>query len=159
MSDLFEVVFENIVKNNVIQLLMLLISKAGRIINVQCSEDIRLIVEGSLDAKALDSVLNFNGSVTVFINVTDMTFGSIILPNVLLRLVKYDEKYDIDFNFDSNEMKNTDMMNLVTDLHYHAKEIAKGHDVGALFGGLEPASDEDTRYFTNNDLGVLSQEV
>ena len=155
MSSLFEVVFENVVKSNVIRLLLLLIAGAGRIVNAQCSEDIRLIVAGELDAKALDSVLNFQGDVTLSINLGDLKVGGVILPKVLLRLVKYGEQYDIDFNFDSNELENVDMMSLVTQLHDHAKEIARDNDVDTFFGGMEPASDEDTRYFTNNDFGPL----
>lgn len=156
MSSLFEVVFENIAKSNVIRLLLLLIAGAGKIINAQCSEDIRLIVSGELDVKALDSVLNFQGGVAVLINLDYLKVGGVILPKVLLRLVKYGEQYDIDFNFDSNDLENVDMMSLVTELHDHAKEIAKDHDVGAFFGGMEPAADEDTRFFTNNDWGPMS---
>ncbi len=156
MSSLLEVVFENIVRSNVIRLLLLLIAGSDRIINVQCSEDIRLIVGGELDAKALDSVLNFQGNVTVLINLSDLKVGGITLPKVLLRLVKYGEQYDIDFNFDSNELESMDMMSLVTELHDYAKEIARDNDVGTFFGGMEPASDVDTRYFTNDDFGPVS---
>ena len=156
MSNLFEVVFENVVKSNAIRLLMLLTAGAGRIINAQCSEDVRLIIAGELDANALDSILNFHGDVTVLIRLNEMKVGDIILPNVLLRLVKYGELYDIDFNFDSNEFENVGMMNLVTELHDYVKEIARNHNVDTFFGGMEPAWDEDTRYFTNDNLGPLS---
>ncbi|MEJ2754313.1 MAG: hypothetical protein P8104_00355, partial [Gammaproteobacteria bacterium] len=61
MSSLFEVVFENVFKRNVVRLMLLLIAGAGRIVNAQCSEEIRLIVSGELDANALNSVLNFQG--------------------------------------------------------------------------------------------------
>ena len=156
MSSLFEVVFENVVKSNVIRLLMLLIAGAGRITNIQCSENIRLIIEGDLDVKALDSVLSFHGDVTVLINLVDMKIGGVTLPKVLLRWVKYGDLYDIDFNFDSNDLEDMGMMNLVTALHGDIKEIAKDNGVVAFFGGMEPASDEDTRYFTNDVLGPLS---
>lgn len=155
MSSLLEIVFENVVESNVTRILMLLIARAEKIVNVQCSEDISLIVASDLDPTALDSVLSFQGSVTVLINLDDVKVGGIILPKVLLRLVKYGEQYDIDFNFDPNDLENLDMLTLVTELHYHAKKIAIEHDVKTFFGGIEPAVDEGTRYFTNDALGPV----
>jgi hypothetical protein len=155
MSNLLEVVFENVCTRNVGQLLLSLIAGAGRIVNAQCSEDIRLIVSGELDANALNFVLKFQGDVNLSINIGDLEFGGVILPNVLLRLVKYGEQYDIDLNFDPYELENVDMMGLVKQLHDHAKEIARDSGVDTFFGGMEPASDKDTRYFTNDDFGPL----
>jgi hypothetical protein len=155
MSSLFEVVFENIVKNRVIRLFMFLIAESDRIICAQCSEDVRLIVAGEIDTKALDSILNYNGDVTVLVNLDDMKVGNLILSKVLLRLVKYGERYDIDFNFDSNELENEGMMRLIKELHDYAKNVARDNEVSVFFGGIEPASDEDSRYFTNDELGPL----
>lgn len=103
MSSLLEVVYEDVVENNVTRLLMIVIAEAGKIVNVQCSEDIRLWKASDLDATAFGSVLRIQGSVTVSINLDDLKIGGVILLKVLLRLVKYGKKYDIDFNFDSNE--------------------------------------------------------
>jgi hypothetical protein len=115
-----------------------------------------LVIADELDVKALDSILSFHGDVTVIINLDDMKVGGLILPKVLLRLVKYGERYNIDFNFDSNELENVSMVSLATEFHDHTKEIARNNGVDNFFGGMEPASDEDTRYFTNNDLGPLT---
>ena len=156
MSGLLEVVFENVLKSKVIQLLMMLITASGRIINVQCSEDIELMNEGELDVDSLSSLLSFDGDVSVLFNLNDMKIGSIILPNVLLRLVKYGVRYDIDFSFESEEIENVDMTTLVAELHNHAKEVAKNHNMADFFCGMEPAFDEDTRYFTNECLGPLA---
>lgn len=155
MSSLLEVVFEGVLKTKVIQLLMLLVTASRRIIDVQCSEDIELMNDGELNLDSLSCLLSFNGDVSALISLDDMSIGSITLPNVLLRLVKYGEHYDIDFNFDSGEIKNIDMAELVTELHHHARWIARDHSMAEFFCGMEPASDEDTRYFTNEILGPL----
>lgn len=156
MSSSLEVVFENVLKSKVIQLLMLLITSSERIIRVQCSEDISLMNERGLDVDSFRSLLGFDGDVSVLLNLNDMKIGSVILPNVLLRLVKYSECYDIDFNFDLEEVENVDMTALVAELHNHAKGVAKNHSMACFFCGMEPASDEDTRYFTNECLGPLA---
>lgn len=155
MSSLLEVVFENVIQRNVGRLLLLLIAGAGRIVNAQCSEDIVLIVSGKLDANALNSVLNFQGDVALSVSLSNLKFGGVIFPKVLVRLVKYGEQYDIDFNFDPDELEGVDMMSLVKQLHDHAKEIARDSEVDTFFCGMEPASDKDTRYFTNDDFGPL----
>lgn len=157
MTNLFEVVFENLVKSSAIRLLLLLISCAERVINVQCSDDIKLPDFGDFDRKTLESVLSFEGDISVFINLDGMSFGSLVLPKVLLRLVKYNDKFDIDFNFDVNELKNTGMTNLAKNLHSHTKDIAREYEIATFFGGMEPASDVDTRYFTNGSMERLAK--
>ena len=156
MSKLLEIMFENVFEDNVIPLLLMLIGKPRNIIKVQCSEETNLVIDGRLDVYALNFVLKNNGDVTVIISLYSIEFGDVLLPKALLRLVKYGKKYDIDFTFDSNELEKTDMDNLLSELHGHAIEIAKDNDIGAFFCGMEPASDEDTRYFTNYKLGPLS---
>ena len=157
MASLFEVVFENIVKSGVIQLLLFLISCAERVINIQCSENVELSTSGELDEKFLESVLNYDGDISVVINLGNVNFGSLVLPKVLLRLVKYDNQFDIDFNFDTNDLQNMGMTDLAKELHTHTKYIAKEYEVATFFGGIEPASDVDTRYFTNGNKGRLAQ--
>lgn len=43
MTDLLEIVLENISRSKVCQLLMLLLGQAGQITEIQCSEDIKLL--------------------------------------------------------------------------------------------------------------------
>lgn len=152
---MLEVVFENVLKTKVIQLFVLLVMASRRVVNVQCREDIELMNEGELDVDSLSSLLNFDGDVSVLVSLNDMNIGGVTLPNVLLRLVKYGDCYDIDFNFDTEEVENTDMTALVAELHHHAQQIAGEHRMAEFFCGMEPASDEDTRYFTNEMLGPL----
>lgn len=156
MTNLFEVVFEGVNKTYVVQILTRLISDAKRIIGVECTEDIALMGEGQLDIEALESVLNFNGDVSILIKLQEMKAGNAILPSVLLRLVKYDDQFDVDFNFDADELKNMNVALLMRHLHSYAQEVAGECNVGNFFGGMEPASDKSTRYFTNQITGPLS---
>lgn len=156
MTNLFEVVFERVNKTYVVQILIRLISDAKRIVGVECTEDIALMDDGQLNMESLESVLSFNGDVSILIELDDMKAGNAILPSVLLRLVKYDDQFDVDFNFDADELKNMDVALLMTYLHSYVKDVAKECNVGHFFGGMEPASDKSTRYFTNQVAGPLS---
>lgn len=157
MINVFEVVFEGVLKARVINLLRSLVICAKGIINAQCSEDIDLMHHNKLNDKALNSVLNFEGDVSVLINLHDLKADGLILPKVLLRLVKYGDQYDLDFNFNPDELDNVSITFLVTSLHRYVNKIAAMHNVACFFGGLEPASDERTRYFTNEKKGPLAE--
>ncbi len=155
MSNLLEVVFENVSKVNVSQLLLCLVYSAKCIISADTSEDIELLDEGKLNKPAVESLISFSGDVTALIQLEEMKVDGIVLPLVLLRLVKYNDLYDIDFNFDCAELKHIDMSKLIKALHMSTSSLAKENDVKNWFAGMEPASDENTRYFTNNELGYL----
>lgn len=155
MENLFEVVFESVSKDRVVQLLIHLISCASQSIEIECTENIALMVNGRLSVEGLESVLHFNGDLCVLIRLQQMKAGSVVLPKVLLRLVKYGDSYDVDFNFDLSEPKNVPLS--MKYLHMFAIEIAKDFEAKNIFGGMEPASDDNTRYFTNQKAGPLTE--
>lgn len=155
MRNLLEVVFEGVLKSSVIQLLMLLVNSSKCIINTQCSENIDLQFKDKLSEDALDKVLSFESDVSVLINLQNLTTENIELPKVLLRLVKYGEQYDIDFNFEVDTLDDANLKLLITSLHHDVNKIAIAHNVDRFYCGLEPASDESTRYFTNGNMGPL----
>lgn len=154
MANLFEVVFENVAKNNVMELLSHLTPEPRSIVNYQCSEKNQLI-NTSEYTETLCYFLNFYGDASMLIHLDHIKIDAVILPEILLRLVKYGEQYDVDYNFDLNLIKDMNMPDLVKKIHNHTKNIAKDINVSNFFGGMEPASDESTRYFTNNNLGPL----
>ncbi len=155
MSNLFEVVFEDIPKSKVIPLLLSLIASSNRVINTRCSGGISFMDGDKISTSILESVLNFEGDISMLFDLQDMHVGSIDLPKVLLRLVKYTDKYDIDFNFDESEIDNKYIQSLIAELHDCAKKLASDYNIQNFFGGMEPALDEDTRYFTNEVLGPI----
>ncbi len=153
--NLIEVVFENVAENHVTKLLSLLVLSSEKVSEVECSEDIIVLEGNEILDKGVEDFLNFDGDVTVLIIIENLTLGSLTLPKVQLRLLKYDNYYDIDFNFDSNRTKDISKATLIKQLHTQVKKLALSCNVTSFFGGVEPASDEDTRYFTNVELGPL----
>ncbi len=156
MTNLIEVVFENVAENHVTKLLSLLVPSSEKVSEFECSEDIIVLESNKIFDKGVEEFLNFDGDVTALIIIENLTLGSLTLPKVQLRLLKYDNHYDIDFNFDSNRIKGMSTTTLMKQLHTQVKKLALSCNVTSFFGGVEPASDEDTRYFTNVGLGPLS---
>lgn len=155
MSDLLEVVLENILRSKVCQLLAFLLGHAGQIIEIQCSEPIDISSETDISEDEIESFINLNDDASLIIKLNNLNVAGIIIPSVLLRLVKYDDQYDIDFNFDESDIAGVGTTGLMKKLHVYISDLGKNYQVADWFGGLEPASDEETRYFTNSEFGPL----
>jgi len=155
MDELIEIVFENVSKEKVFHLLKCLRCDAESIASVGASEDIDFLKNGELNQQAIESIINFSGDVTILIRLKKIKIGEITIPLVLLRLVKYDDQFDVDFNFDHSEIQYLPQSMIIKELHKRISEIAKENGVISWFAGIEPASDEETRYFTNEEIGPL----
>lgn len=155
MADLLEVVLENVLRSKVCQLLMLLLGQAGQITEIQCSEVIKFSSETNISEGEIESFLNLPDDASLIIKLSSLDIADCIIPSVLLRLVKYGDQYDVDFNFDESDVTSMDTMALMKQLHGYISELGERYEVGDWFGGIEPASDEDTRYFTGNEFGPL----
>jgi len=156
MSDLLEVVLENILRSKIYQLLAVLLEHAGQIIEIQCSEPIDILSETDISEDEIESFINLNDDASLIIKLNNLNVAGITIPSVLLRLVKYGDQYDIDFNFDESDITDMDTTGLMKKLHVYISDLGKNYQVADWFGGLEPASDEDTRYFTNSEFGPLN---
>ena len=156
MTDLLEVVLENVSCSNVCQLFLVLLGHAGQIIKVQSNEPIEISSEADISQDEIESFINLTNDASLIIKLRDLNLAGIIIPSVLLRLVKYGDQYDIDFNFDESDISDVGTTELMKELNVYISDLGKTYQVGEWFGGMEPASDEDTRYFTNTEDGPLS---
>ena len=156
MTNLIEIVFEQVSKSCIVQLFCMLINCSEKVKNLQCSEEqFELIDANDLSEDALTKLTLFNGDLSLIINVTALNLDDIMLPNIQLRLIKYGNDYDVDLNFDFNELRDIDTITLINRLHKNTQKLASKFEVTCFYGGMEPASDEDTRYFTDDEIGPL----
>ena len=152
---LVELVFEEVNRENVSGLLSDIVSMADKIAAVQCTAETTPALDIHLDQRALSSVLHFAGNVSVAVSLHNLRLGDELFPTVLLRLTKYDQNYDLDFSFDTDELECTEICNLIGNLHRAASLFASKHHVQSFFAGIEPASDKHTRFFTCSQPGPL----
>lgn len=155
MSDLIEVVFEKISKEFVTQLFIKLLKKTEKISNIKCSEQFISLPNEEISEDIIDKLIEYDCDFTLIVNTKNLKFDNITIPNTLFRLIKYGYDYDVDFNFDYNEIKNVKVPDLINILQNHMKIIASEFGVSSFYGGMDPASDKDTRYFTGEELGPL----
>ena len=105
--------------------------------------------------KSFDSI-NLNNKPALFeILVGEIGLNSgISVSNVHIRLLKYEKtKYDIEVNFDLDDVKFKGFGGLEVAMHNYAKKISDRNHVKSYYSGLEPAKDLDTRFFTCDTIG------
>lgn len=156
MSKIIEIVFENVSKENANPLFNYILSKAEDIKLVHVAESISREPVIILDDHLLDGVINSSDDASIIVKSKSVVLKDVFLPELILRLIKYDNMYDIDLNFDSINIDMPIKDFLVNKIHPCIKDIASEYAVSIFFCGVDPAADEDTRYFTGKALGPLS---
>ena len=73
------------------------------------------------------------------------------LKKVHVRILTYDDQFDVEVNFIPRDAEGASLEAVMDALHRYAIRLSERHDVGSYYAGIEPASDEATRFFT----GVL----
>ncbi len=155
MGGLFEILFESVSRSSVFPLLVALLHGTEQIESFFCSENFTMDIAGGLSEEALNQILDFDGDICMSLFMNSLKLDGIVLPNVQIRLIKYGTEFDIEYNFDENELHNSSVPLLINRLHEHAKRLSIEFNVSNYYGGLESALDEDTRYFTNEEKGPL----
>jgi hypothetical protein len=82
---------------------------------------------------------------------------SVVIKRPHVRVLCYGDRiYDVELNFSLADVDELVPGRLSVDLQTFAACLVKPFDSVSFFAGLEPASDEDTRIFTNEEMGPLT---
>lgn len=152
MSKIVEIVFDGICSSqlpNVIDYF---------IMNSSFSNTSEVFFEGKKeiisDFVNLKKVLLYQDFSKALLKLLFLNIGSdklIMKVNVWIYLNK--SNFDLEIDFDLDEI--ADVTRLVEDLYCFANQFAKLFHINLFYSGLEPAYDEDTRFFTNQMIGPL----
>lgn len=159
MAELIEVVLEDVPKSKVYETIEHILGDAGEVMEVQCSEQIADCDQAELSEKGIKSFLELSEQASILVNVDGLKIGKVTIPSVLLRIVKYEDSVDIDFNFSESDLRDITTADLMSKIHAYVADLGKRYGISHWFGGMEPASDEDTRYFTGDEVGPLAMQV
>ena len=80
-------------------------------------------------------------------------YNGVLLSVVLFRVVKYGGSFDVEFFFYDSDVD--DVGAAMRGMQRYIVELASKFQLGGFYGGMEPAVDVQTRYFTNGDFGPL----
>ena len=158
MKNLIEIVFENILFDALGDLIKNLSSSGKSIKNYSLSADWEL--EGDINWHSAISINQaFKKHTTGWsfsINLNALNINTLIIKNCTLQVLHYDSQYDINIHFDLEDIYLQNHTDFVTTLMILSKNIALKYGIKDYFAGLEPACDEDTRLFTNDNKGPLT---
>ncbi|QUW67770.1 hypothetical protein KFQ04_11620 [Pseudomonas synxantha] len=154
MKESYEVVLGGVVKEDIIVLLKDLESHSERVDDVTASEVLGIVSCLGLDQIMIAELCHFEGDVCVSAKLYGFDIVSASSDFfVLLRVIKYGEDVDVELCFDDSIFSDVDKVMLL--LQKYIKEISDRVRMKEYYGGVEPAKDLDTRYFTGEMLGPL----
>ncbi|MEE1880860.1 hypothetical protein V0R55_11860 [Pseudomonas soli] len=112
-------------------------------------------VQGGESLEAVTQRLHGSGeSVCLSLRLWEFNVSNkVSLPLVLLRVIKWEDRLDIELSFNSTPAD--DLSDIMQALHAYVSGLAGRFSIPVFYGGMEPAIDNDTRYFTNETLGPL----
>ncbi|MBW6238987.1 hypothetical protein Q8W80_20815 [Pseudomonas aeruginosa] len=154
MKELFEVIFEGVKTSRLFFLLKEIESKSDRIFDFNFSEDFFSSNVNVFSELLIDSFLGFNGDLYFGVSMEGFSVkDGLKLPVVLLRVLKYEGGVDVGLCFYMNDFNSAGKVML--EFQKYMNGISADFGFENFYGGLEPASDQETRFFTNNRLGPL----
>lgn len=82
--------------------------------------------------------------------------STVYIPMLLIRVIRFDGTVSIDFSFDMDWPNAIAAMPM---LHRHFQQLKLLAGASTVFGGMEPAQDLDTRFFTDDERGPLAGSI
>lgn len=154
MKELYEVVLGGVVKDDIIVLLKDLERHSERVDDVTASEVLGIVSCLGLNQSMIAELCRFEGDVCVSAKLYGFDIVSASSDFfVLLRIIKYGGSVDVELCFDDSVFSDVDKVMLL--LQKYLKEISGRVRMKEYYGGVEPAKDLETRYFTGEMLGPL----
>ena len=145
-TGLIEVVLENVRKKDVANLLIEIVSVADDLAEVLGAVGEMPIAKMELDKRTICAAIDLPEDILLLVIMGKLQFGSTSIKDPLLRLVKYEDKYDIDFSFEGDELSNADLLGI----YEAAIQLTTKYYFRSIYLGLEPATDTEGRFYTWN---------
>ncbi|WP_147310742.1 hypothetical protein [Pseudomonas citronellolis] len=154
MTESYEVVFQQVAVGNLLELLNALEVSSEVLSDLGISESLGNMLLAGGDEKLIDGIVSYEGDICLTgrlykFNISD----EVCLPFVFLRVIKYAGGIDVELSFDDTQI--FDIGGLMRAMQIYADGLSKRINMVGFYGGLEPAIDIDTRYFTGDVLGSL----
>lgn len=119
------------------------------------SEDFGEVGPVEINKSLIDAIVAYEGDVCLTEQLHEFKVSEAIrVPLVLLRVIKYKDEVDVELSF--NKTPSLDVNKIMLAMQEYADALSREFNIKEFYGGLEPAADIDTRYFTGSALGSVS---
>ncbi|UUC49976.1 hypothetical protein [Pseudomonas citronellolis] len=154
MTESYEVVFQQVAVGDLLELLNAIEVSSEVLSDLGVSESLGDILLAEIDKKLIDGIVSYEGDICLTGRLYKFNVSNeICLPFVFLRVIKYANGIDVELSFDDTRL--FDIGGLMRVMQIYADGLSKKINMVGFYGGLEPAIDIDTRYFTGDVLGPL----
>lgn len=151
MYGLIEIIFEELDLNTVVSVLRELTQDGKKIEACKLSNDsgTEVEVDWSTNSSISKSFTLANNSV-IFLRFTELSMSDLVIPRCCLGVWFYDPIFELEFYFGCENIPAGFHRSFAQCMMEFATDIAGRYGIDDYYAGLEPASDEDTRFFTRN---------
>ncbi|WP_223494563.1 hypothetical protein [Stenotrophomonas indicatrix] len=150
MSDAYEVVMEGVPLDGVLAVLAR-IWRSSDSVSVPEVDGMPVDVEMWIDAGPGSACAD--GDSCLVQTLQGFNVGNVHLPFLLLRVLRYDGLMDVEVSFDADRAEVLAAMDELQKLFLYIKGVVGARTV---IGGMEPAKDEETRFFTDEFPGPMA---
>lgn len=155
MAELIEIVFEK-VSSEALADILIEITEQGNLVE-------NCVVNGENcrpDWKNANQILNLlkdnNGEFSLICLTRFLSIYNHKVSGCQIRVTRGHNFSDLEINFESDAFVSKDKVKLITDFMNFSFEFANKYQIENYYCGLEPAVDEETRFFTKEKVGPLN---
>lgn len=145
MNEALEIVLEDLQKDDAVDLILHFLSRSEVILEINSTNEISVEKRSAISKEEINAFISNEGDVAFLFRVKGLSFECKKISSSLIRLVKYCDKYDVDFSFYLE--KGDEAFVLMSDLCIEVKQLARKYNPKSILGGLEPAGDIATQHF------------
>ncbi|MBI2271340.1 MAG: hypothetical protein HYU69_13435 [Bacteroidetes bacterium] len=148
MKETIEISFEDIRLEKIVEFFISIHSEST-LINYQFSIDESISLVNIKSNLELFKFFNTSSDGSFYFNFSNFKLGEFELPEIGIQLMKYNNKYDLNFHFGYQFLRN------IAIIQNWAGALAQELKAKIYYCGYEPANDLETRFFTGSILGPL----
>ncbi|OZI42918.1 hypothetical protein [Bordetella genomosp. 4] len=149
MAEVYEIVLEEVPRRSLLPLLKSLEAKAGTFVDLTVSEPLGALAGTEITNELIDAVIDCQDTICIMGRICYLEiFGDKCLKDVFLRVIKYNGGIDVELSFEDSGYSDIEAVMLA--MQRYVSSLAEQFRIPVFYGGLEPAVDLDTRYFTND---------
>jgi hypothetical protein len=155
MNGLLEFVFEEVSPSHLAAMVIECVREKNNVSEV-VRDGVPLRLDSVLDSAYLSKIAAGDEDVACTANLKHLSVGEKLVECVTLRIIHYDDISDVSLLFSSFDCKKAGI-STSEELYRWAKGFSVKYRIANFFGGLEPASDEQTQLFSKDRVGPVME--
>lgn len=157
MKEIIEVLFEELHDNELYKAVLLVFNCVSGVNRIELQGSKYIVSDLGVIINDFDMIIKeIKHGYPLYISCKQIALDEMNLLNAAIRIFAYEKnKYDLEISFDLFLSK-IETQERIIQLHKKLNILAKLLNAKNILCGYEPATDESTRFFTNNKFGPLS---